>query len=88
MPAGFPSAVIPFESPSEFVAMLPAAIVISIVSYVGSISLALVFAKARNAPPCVVSLGEPGLRCSPPGGVRCVSRVLSGAPSAAAWPRA
>lgn len=45
VPAGFPSAVVPFQSLSEFVSMIPSAVVISIVSYVGSISLALVFAK-------------------------------------------
>jgi multisubunit Na+/H+ antiporter MnhF subunit len=33
---------------AEFVSMVPSAVVIAIVSYVGSISLALVFAKVRQ----------------------------------------
>ncbi len=48
VPAGFPSAVIPFQSLEETVALLPGCLVIAIVSYVGSISLAMVFAKVTQ----------------------------------------
>lgn len=45
IPAGLPSAAMPIQSWDEFTALLPGAAVLSIVSYVGAISLAVVFAK-------------------------------------------
>ena len=59
VPAGFPSAVIPFESVEETIAMLPSCVVLAIVSYVGSISLAMVFAKVRDCW-CAFSVSKPG----------------------------
>ena len=52
--------------------MIPSAVVISIVSYVGSISLALVFAKARSA------LGVVGRHVTPLGLVIAVTLIVGG----------